>query len=141
MLRNQKGFTLIELVIIIVILGILAVVAIPWYQDILAQAKDASCRSGLGYLRSGATIFYANNAITTGTAVWPTLEQLSTPDIVLPKGQEIPGNPYQDGDNAPDSIVYGVLKGEIVGTRGGWVYNPETGEIWPNTNRVGENTW
>lgn len=39
---NNQGFTLIELVIIIVILGILAAVAIPKYSDISGEAKEAS---------------------------------------------------------------------------------------------------
>ena len=45
---NQKGFTLIELVMIIVILGILAAVAIPKYQDLSSEAKEAAGRSALG---------------------------------------------------------------------------------------------
>jgi len=115
--KNQKGFTLIELVIIIVVLGILAAVAIPKYQDITAQAKEASCRASLGALRSGITIWYANMA------------------------QALPRNPYQLSTNAPDSIVTGVTKGTIVGARGGWAYKAATGEIWPNTNSAGENSW
>ncbi|RME19386.1 MAG: prepilin-type N-terminal cleavage/methylation domain-containing protein [Candidatus Zixiibacteriota bacterium] len=137
--RNQSGFTLIELVIIIVVLGILAAVAIPKYQDITGQAKEAATRGALGSLRSGITIFYANKAVTTGTATWPTLAELSTPGTVM--AQAIPKNPYQAATNAPDSIVTGVTKGVIVGSRGGWAYNATTGEIWPNTNVVGENNW
>ena len=138
-LTNQKGFTLIELVIIIVVLGILAAVAIPRYQDITAEAKEASGRAALGSLRSGITIFYANKAVTTGTATWPTLAQLAAVDTVM--AQAIPKNPFQADTNAPDSIVTGVTKGVVVGTRGGWAYKPSTGEIWPNSNVSGENAW
>jgi prepilin-type N-terminal cleavage/methylation domain-containing protein len=136
---NQKGFTLIELVIIIVVLGILAAVAIPKYQDITAQAKEASCRASLGALRSGITIWYANKAVTTGTAAWPALTALATVDSVM--AQALPRNPYQLSTNAPDSIVTGVTKGTIVGARGGWAYKASTGEVWPNTNSAGENSW
>ncbi len=138
-LSNRRGFTLIELVIIIVVLGILAAVAIPKYQDMSAQAKDAACRGALGALRSGITIYYANQAVTTGTAAWPTLVQLGTTGTVM--AQSIPKNPYQTSTNAPDSIVTGVTKGTIVGARGGWAYLAATGEIWPNTNTVGENSF
>ncbi len=138
-LAKSGGFTLIELVIIIVILGILAAVAIPKYQDMTAQAKEASCRGSLGALRSAITIFYANQAVTTGTATWPTLVQLGTVNTVM--AQSIPKNPYQTNTNAPDSVVTGVTKGTIVGTRGGWAYNATTGEVWPNTSTVGENNF
>lgn len=138
-LSNDRGFTLIELVIIIVILGILAAVAIPQYQNMSAEAREAQCRALLGSLRSGITIFYANQAVTTGTAIWPTLVELETVNTVM--AQTIPANPYVDGANAPDSIVTGVAKGTTVGARGGWAYNPATGEIWANSSVVGENNW
>jgi prepilin-type N-terminal cleavage/methylation domain-containing protein len=137
--RNQRGFTLIELVIIIVILGILAAVAIPKYRDITSEAQEAAARSALGSLRSGITIFYANMAVTTGTAAWPSLSQLDSVGVVME--QAIPRNPYQDKNSAADSIVTGVTRGVLVGTRGGWAYNATTGEVWPNTNTVGENNW
>lgn len=137
--NNEKGFTLIELVIIIVVLGILAAVAIPKYQNITAEANQAATRSVLGGLRSGITIFYANAAVTTGTAIWPALAELETIGTVME--QVIPKNPYQTSTNAPDSIVTGVTRGTIVGIRGGWAYKASTGEIWPNTNTAGENSW
>lgn len=138
-LSNEKGFTLIELVIIIVILGILAAVAIPKYQDMSTEARQAQGRAMLGSLRSGITIFYANQAVTTGTAIWPTLAELETTGTVM--AQSLPPNPYQIAANAPDSVVTGVTKGVTVGARGGWAYNAATGDIWPNTTVVSENNW
>lgn len=138
-LGRSGGFTLIELVIIIVVLGILAAVAIPKYQDLSGQAKESAARASLGAIRSGVAIYYANTAVTTGTASWPTVSQVETYGTVL--ATAIPKNPYQT--NAPDSVVTGVTRGTIVGTRGGWAYKPSTGELWLNTNTSGvsENTW
>ncbi|MFH2035797.1 MAG: prepilin-type N-terminal cleavage/methylation domain-containing protein [Candidatus Zixiibacteriota bacterium] len=138
-LSNQKGFTLIELVIIIVILGILAAVAIPKYSDISSEAKEAAARGALGALRSGISIWYANQAVTTGTATWPQIDSLRAIGVVME--QSLPKNPFQTDANAPDSIVTGVTKGTTVGTRGGWAYNPSTGEVWLNTSGSGENNW
>ncbi|MFQ5869263.1 MAG: prepilin-type N-terminal cleavage/methylation domain-containing protein [Candidatus Zixiibacteriota bacterium] len=134
---NQKGFTLIELIIIIVVLGILASVAIPKYRSIVAESREASCKGMLGGFRSGISIYYANTAATTGTATWPPIDSVRTVGVVME--QDIPDNPYQP--DAPDSIVTGVTKGTIVGTRGGWAYLASTGEIWANTDGSGENNW
>jgi len=139
MQRSEAGFTLIELVIIIVVLGILAAVAIPRYFDMVASAKQSSCKGALGGLRSAISIWYANQALTTGTANWPAIDSVRTVGVVM--GAALPPNPYQLTTSAPDSIVTGVTKGTIVGVRGGWAYKAATGEIWPNTNSAGENNF
>jgi len=72
---KSNAFTLIELVVVIVILGILAAVAIPKYIDITERAKEASDRSMLGSLRSSTHMLYAENILSTngltGTNLWP----------------------------------------------------------------------
>jgi prepilin-type N-terminal cleavage/methylation domain-containing protein len=62
---SQGGFTLIELVVVIVILGILAAFAVPRFARLDQQARIASVRSLEGTLRSGATMARAM-WITTG---------------------------------------------------------------------------
>ncbi len=59
--RNKRGFTLIELIIVITILGILALYALPKYQEIIKEARSAEARAQLSSFRSALGIYYAKN--------------------------------------------------------------------------------
>ena len=138
-INNQRGrISIVELGILVIICGILSAVAIPKYLDLVSESKKDACFHNLGSLRSMITIYYANQAVKTGRASWPTHADLIGKRVA---SNGLPKNPYQEPGMAPDSVVIGRVKGEVVGTRGGWVYNPATGEIWPNTNVRGECGW
>jgi len=62
-MRRQSGFTLIELVIVIVVLGILAAIAIPRFISLQREARIAVIDSLFNSVRSGANLIYAKSAV------------------------------------------------------------------------------
>ncbi|HET7903802.1 MAG TPA: prepilin-type N-terminal cleavage/methylation domain-containing protein [Candidatus Eisenbacteria bacterium] len=115
--HGESGFTLIELVIVIVILGILAAVAIPKYEDMREQARVATIKGQLGSIRSAIAIQYARNALN-GSATFPKLD-----GTIFAEGR-VPKEPVTNSDAVKTTPgIDGV---------GGWQYNSTTGVVKAN---------
>jgi len=74
--QNNHGFTLVELMITVVIVGILASVAIPLYQGNVRRAKATEADAALGSIRTSLRVFYAENGS------YPTATEDAPWDIV-----------------------------------------------------------
>ena len=96
--RTYRGFTLIELVIVITILAILAAVAIPAFQNLTAEARNAGTRGALGGLRSAIAIYRANELVNDcdpaadPTDCYPSLTVLQAGTPM--ENETIPENPW-----------------------------------------------
>lgn len=90
-MKQQSGFTLIELVVVIVILGILAATALPKFVDLQGDAQQAAVDGVAGALGSAMTINYAARKVSTarGSAVDNCDDGTALLQTPLPSGYSI----------------------------------------------------
>ena len=90
--KSHNGFTLIELIIVMVILGIMAAVAVPRYLDSISNAEESAEDAVISAIRSGLKQAANDSLYTNGRASWPT-----NPFDAL---AEKPAGHSDDGDEA-----------------------------------------
>ena len=77
---GEKGFTLIELIVVIVVLGVLSALAVTLYQDLTEEALISSSKANLGTIRSGINLLHAKfliAGISASNPEWPSLAELN----------------------------------------------------------------
>ena len=118
-MRNQKGFTLIELIMVTIILGILAAVAIPRYMTTVEKAEAAAEDAVIGSIRAGLETYATEQLMDNGRRSWPT-------------------NPWDALETKPAG--YDANDSDDADTDGEWTYNSTTKKITHQRNdnsRVG----
>ncbi len=119
--RTRRAFTLIEILIVVVILGILAAIVIPQFTDASEDAMDASVRSTLQTIRSQIELYNIQNPATAygpATPVATFWQPLLTGNYL----QSPPKNPMQNGSTSV---------GAAPGVGDGWAwYEAVAGQTW-----------
>jgi len=62
---SRKGFTLVEVLIVVIIIGILASIGIPQFAASIEKAKGGEARAGLGHIQTGEKVYFAENEFYT----------------------------------------------------------------------------
>lgn len=75
-IKDQRGFTLIEIIMVIVLLGIIAAIAIPKYIDLRTEAADATAKGIVGAIVSSAAIGYADLVTHNSSSTFPNMTTL-----------------------------------------------------------------
>ena len=152
---KKKGFSLVEIIMVVTILGILAAVVLPGFQNHASKAKESAVKSNLNTIRSQLEIYklqhggvppgYVNGAEAPIATLVLQLTATSTvtgavsaskvpvdPYLYGPYLKKVPENPY----NGLATIAYvnaGTdFSAAADGTSSGWLYKKETGEFRVN---------
>ena len=113
-MRNNKGFTLIELIMVTIILGILAAVAIPRYMATVTMAEAAAEDAVISSIKAGLETYAIEQLMDSGRRTWPD-------------------NPWSALETKPSGYTTDATNADVDGE---WTYNTTTLKI---THQRGDN--
>ena len=121
MKNMKKGFTLIELMIVVAIIGILAAIAIPKFADLINKSKEGATKGALSSVRSALQVYYGDNE---GWFPTDTLESLIANAKYI---NEIPMAKLPTTGHADSKTIVTTWA-----DNGGWLYqnNPTASHLW-----------
>jgi type IV pilus assembly protein PilA len=91
--KRERGFTLIEVLVVIAIIGILAAIAIPAYKGYAVHAKMAEPINGVRYIATALSHYVQELTVSGGASAWPSCPDIaaiqSTLGVALPSAGRI----------------------------------------------------
>jgi len=159
--RNEDGFTLIELIIIIVVIGILTTIAVTRFQDLTSDAAVAATKANLAVVRDAITMIHGKiliAGITVSNPEFPTIVEVNSNRTSSTRPPSVRDLKLIDGPSGPNcqnpnicmpentvstlgtlslrSLVIGVTAADAdaraVTGGSGWAYSPDSGDFYVN---------
>lgn len=136
--RRPSGFTLVEVLIVVVIMAVLAATIIPQFADSTTDAKVSTLKFNLHTLRSQIELYRTHH---DGKLPSATLIELTKSTNVsgaqgtgtsYPYGpyiRQLPDNPFTNSNTVTTITASPATAAHVTGT-GGWLFNTTTGELW-----------
>ena len=151
MKKNQKGFTLVELMIVVAIIGILAAIAIPKFANMLEKSREGATKGNLSAINSGIALYVSDNQGIT-PATLDTVSSQGFPAFLPQYMDNLPGvkataankknlTAWSTWSNpAATSVTYTNLTSVVPGSTlvggVGWLYDKATAagsDFWVNS--------
>ena len=143
-MKNKNGFTIIELIMVMIIIGVLAAVAIPRFQDVIIESEVAVEQRVINTIYNGLETFAREKYVENGVRSWPenpfTALSKLPPDYdadlyVLSQMKDRDWIFTGDGNNsAYNNTIAHLRKSDSIST---WTYDPVTGAIAYNGTPFG----
>lgn len=145
--RRRSGFTLVELLIVVIILGILAAVVIPQFSSASLEARESALMTDLHALRNAIDLYHVQHNDTypgtiSGTTNWANFvtHMTTQTDKDGDPGTDygpylrtgVPRNPFNNLSTGTIGAIPGTADNAT-----GWYYDDSTGEIRANTSGTG----
>jgi general secretion pathway protein G len=128
-MRRLRAFTLVEILIVVVILGILSAIVVPQFTSATDDAARTATRDQLNKLREAITVYYYRNnntlpQISAGPGAWGELVSMTSDYLKFP-----PKNLWVPPASA---TIITIRSTPDVGyqTAYGWIYDDTTGDLW-----------
>jgi prepilin-type N-terminal cleavage/methylation domain-containing protein len=110
-LTGQRGFTLVELMIVVIVVGVLAAVAIPMYQLAAERSKATEASAGLGAVRSAMRVYFAEHR-TYANASFIDDAAVTVGGILILNSNDLEGRYFSTScytfDGAPDATTFTI---------------------------------
>ncbi|MCK5545306.1 MAG: prepilin-type N-terminal cleavage/methylation domain-containing protein [Desulfobulbaceae bacterium] len=126
MVRNQKGFTLIEIIAVLIVLGVLAAVALPKYISLTEEARNKSALAAISEVKARANLVYGKLLLQNDgdTTAFDATDVLANSDITATPDVGVDYTVAAAATATTITITVSVVQGETLGTAvvGTWTF-------------------